>query len=590
MFEFYCGCLDEVFDPIQDKNMSQTVMDQSDSGGVAALKGFTYQNLAAAYYVLCMLRDKSLISVRCEVVDDIDLVYDNRIEYVQVKTTDGDSKWCTKEFAEATTKIVPPVKPQRVDQTVSQEDSILHKSILCDKDKLPGYFRILTPREVTDSLRYLKVQLDDRDEKTQERGPLLTRLKNTVSRNRKKLPPFCSPNGNDIEYWLDHAEWTVINRDHLELLCTKLILQTAHQKGIYLSANGDPERILASLLKYVTDKGATSRVLKTIADKSYHREDFIPWFNAEVEHYASLSSLHVKVYATSNTKLKAILSSFFHDQDMYELAGEKSCTGLHGQYHQRKYSYDIIAKNLHQWLPEVLLLPGEIADNTSENLTNKISTFTDRYSKNTNFISNLVSKALLHSTIRTEYNSQPVAAELHINDDKSTCFENIHIILEDHDKDKLIMGFSELIGTDIEESLVEIVTKFDDLIESEAFSGQKEKILTAKDDSYLLEHDVDEILVPNKSLDDCLDRFRFVFFIGYESNQLKCNNKEMDKTYLEDLEVEVVHQFKALIDKMILKNDFCEDLHIKVYLYPIPLLSSLISAVQKRGESQWTLA
>ncbi|EKF9985942.1 DUF4297 domain-containing protein, partial [Vibrio cholerae] len=524
--------------------MRQTAMEQSDSGGVAALKGFTYQNLAAAYYVLSMLRDKSLTSVRCEVVDDIDLVYDNRIEYVQVKTTDGDSKWCIKDFAEATTKTVHPTGRQRVNQTISQEDSILHKSILCDKDRLPGFFRMLTPREVTDSLRYLKVPLSDRGEKIQERGPLLKRLSAAVNRHRKKLPPFSSPNGNDTEYWLDHAEWTVIpNREHLELLCTKLILQSAHQKGIYLSANEDPERILASLLKNVTDKGATSRVLKTIANKSYHRKDFIPWFNAEIEHYANLSSSHVKVYATSSKELKAILSSFFHHQKMYELVGDKSCTGLHGQYHQRKYSYNIIAKNLHQWLPEVLLLPGEIADNTPENLTRKFSTFTERYSKNADFISNLVSKALLHSTIRTEYKSQPIAAVLHIDDAQKTCFDNVHIVLEDHAPDKLILGFSELIGTDIEESLVDIVTNFDDLIESEAFSSQKEKILTAKDDSYLLEHDIDEILAPNKSLDDSLDRLRFVFFIGYESNHLKCDKKEMEETYLDKLEGEAIHQF-----------------------------------------------
>ncbi|ENT9005394.1 Hachiman antiphage defense system protein HamA [Vibrio parahaemolyticus] len=97
------------------------------------------------------------------------------------------------------------------------------------------------------------------------------------------------------------------------------------------------------------------------------------------------------------------------------------------------------------------------------------------------------------------------------------------------------------------------------------------------------------MLVPNKSLDDSLDRLRFVFFIGYESNHLKCNKKEMEETYLEELEGEVIHQFKALIDQLILKNDFCEDLHIEVYLYPIPSLASLISAVQKQGESQWTL-
>lgn len=570
--------------------MSQTIMDQSDSGGVAALKGFTYQNLAAAYYVLNMLLDKSLISVRCEVVDDIDLVYNDKIVYVQVKTTDSDSKWCIREFAEATTKSVPPTGRQKINQVISLEDSILHKSILCDKDSLPGFFQILTPREVTSALQYLKIPLGAREEKKQGREPLLKKLVASINRNRKKSLPFTSPNGNDTEYWLDHAEWLVIpNREHLELLCIKVILQSAHQKGIYLNTNEDPERILASLLKNVTDKGATSRKLKSIANKSYSRKDFITWFNAEIEYYSNLNSNHVKVYSSNHNELKAILSSFFHAQDLYDLMGDKLCTGLHGQYHQKKYSYSIIAKNLHKWLPEVLLLPSEIADNTPENLTKKFSTFTKRYTQNVGFISSLVSTALLHSTIRTQYKTQPIAAMLYIDDTEKTCFDNVHIVLEDHDPDKLIMGFSELIGTDIQNSLTKIVTNFDDLIESEAFSSQKEKILTAKDDRYLIEHDIDEILAPNRSLDDNIDRLRFIFFIGYESPHLKYNMKEMKETYLKDLENEVVHQFKNLIEQLILKNDFYEDLHIEVYLYPIPSLATLINAIQQQGESQWTL-
>ncbi|MEZ9440430.1 Hachiman antiphage defense system protein HamA [Vibrio atlanticus] len=195
----------------------------------------------------------------------------------------------------------------------------------------------------------------------------------------------------------------------------------------------------------------------------------------------------------------------------------------------------------------------------------------------------------MHSTIRTEYKSQPIAADLHIDDANSTHFDNVHIVLDNHAPDKLIMGFSELIGENIPESITEIVTKFDHLIASEAFSSQKEKILTAKDDSYLLEHDIDEILEPNKSLDDFLDRFQFVFFIGYESSHLKCNMKEMEKTYLEELEGEAVDKFKALIDQLIDKNDYCEDLNIEVYLYPIPSLNSLIHAVQEQGESLWNL-
>ena len=114
--------------------MSSSEMDLSDSGGPAALKGFEYQNFVAAYYVLSMLEDKSLITVRCEAVDDIDAIYTDKIEYIQVKTTDGDFKWNPSEFADAATETVPPVGRQKKDQIISKENSILHKSLLCDRE------------------------------------------------------------------------------------------------------------------------------------------------------------------------------------------------------------------------------------------------------------------------------------------------------------------------------------------------------------------------------------------------------------------------------------------------------------------------
>ena len=573
--------------------MSLSVMEQSDSGGPAALKGFTYQNFAAAYYVLTMLRDKSLISVRCEVIDDIDLVYNNRIEYVQVKTTDNDSKWTVKEFSEASTKMVPPVRPQRVDQKVSLEDSILHKSILCDKVAIQGYFRILTPRDVTKDLLYLKVLQASRDGKYEARAQLLKKLRQKVELNRPKdKPEFISPNDNNIEYWLDHSEWTVVSPGELELQCTKIILQSAQQNSIYLNANGDPERILASLLNSLTKKGAASRVLNAASDKSYHRREFITWFNAEIEYYTSISNEHVKVYSTNSSKLNAILSKFFYDDKLYKadnFDGDKVCAGLQGSYHRSEYQYDQIAKSLFSWLPEVLLHPSEIADHAASYLTDKVSTFIQRYNQQVDEINKLIAKVLLHSTIRTEYKSQPIAANLYIDDYIHTCFDNIHILLDDHGQDKLLMGFSILLEGDVEESLSKIVQDFDNLLGSEAFGSQKDKILEAKENNYLLQHDIDNILKPNCALDEHIDRFRFVFFIGYESEHLECNKKKMKPDYPNDLKLEVESKFKALIGNLLSESDFYENLHIEVYLYPIPSLTTLINTIQHQVKSQWKL-
>lgn len=572
------------------EDLRQPTMEQSDSGGVAAIKGFTYQNLVAAYYILTMLLDKTLVSVRCEVIDDIDLVYDDRVEYVQVKTTDADCKWKINDFAEAKTKEVPPVKPKRKMQTVSREDSILHKSIMCDKEQLEARFRIFTSRDVVKSLGYLKIPLNDRDEKKAQRGTLLRKLKSAVDRNREKTSTFKSPNDNDVEYWLDHAEWTVVpTKNELEMQCIKLIHQASHENGCYLTSNGDPERILGSLLKAVFDKGEASRVLKTIANKSYHRKNFIPWFYAEIEYYTSLSSKHVKVYQTNSSKVSKVLSKFFNDSNIYDFLGSKSCTGVKGDYHQRKYNYRQIAENIQRWLPEVLLLPSEIAENSYDSFSKNISIFTDRYKSNIKYINRLVSKSLLHSIIRTEYKSQPIAVWLHVDDNERTCFDNIHIILNDHKQDGLVMGFSEILNnnTNIKNSISTIISEFDELLQSEAFSSQKEKILTAKDDSFILKHDIDEILQSNVSLDENLDRFRFIFFIGYKSTHLECNFADMNNEYLDQLINEVKSHFKYLINGLILKNDYYEDLNIDVYLYPIPSPETLMSAVHQQGDIKW---
>lgn len=567
-------------------------MELSDSGGPAALKGFVFQNFVAAYYTLLMLEDKNLLSVRCEAVDDVDAVYTNKIEYIQVKTTDKNSKWNVSDFADAETKIVPPVKQQRKNQTVSKEDSILHKSILCDIGDRPSHFRIVTPRDVTDSLKYLKTSLNNRNEKLELKAALLKRLKVSVERNRpKKSTPFISPNGNGIEYWLDHAEWEVIpSAEVLELRCTKLIRQAAYRKGICLTENGDSERILCSLLNNLFKKGAESRVLKSIDDKSYLRENFIPWFESEIEHYANLSDEHIKIYTTDSTKLQTVLSSFFQDSNLYEkdkYDGKKECIGLKGEYHLRQYSYNLIARNLYKWFHEVLLLPNEIADNAPDKITDKFKLLTQRYKQEASFINNLVAKALLHSTVRTIYKTQPIAANLHIDDSNETCFDNIHIVLNKHQSDNLLMGFSRLINKIDDSSISSIVSEFNVLLGSEAFSTQKEKVLIAKKDNYLLDHDINDILNAQSSLDANLDRFRFAFFIGYQSSNLSCNSREMAEDYEEQLKTEVTFQFKSLVDKMISEDEFYKDLHIEVYLYPIPSLSSLISEIQIQVASKW---
>lgn len=218
--------------------MNLEFMEETDSGGVGAKKGFIYQDYAAAHYVLKMLRDKNLISVRCEVADDLDLVYNDYIEYVQVKTTTSDTTWTLAELCKVTEVTLDSKKPNK---KTKKTDSILHKLIDSDKHTLKARFRILSPRDIRSNLKYLKINISNRGSKS-GRDTLLKSLKG-------KIKNYESPNKNDIEYWLDNATWEVIpSLEQLELQSQKEITQAAADRGILLDPNRHPQSILSSLI------------------------------------------------------------------------------------------------------------------------------------------------------------------------------------------------------------------------------------------------------------------------------------------------------------------------------------------------------
>lgn len=552
-------------------------MAENDSGGIGAKKGFLYQDYVAALFALKMLDDKSISEIRCEVSDDIDVVYDSYIEYVQVKTTKSDKAWQMGEFTKCSynTKKTSTGKERKE----YKRDSILHKSMDCDSEKMPGHFRIVTPRDVNAKLSFLKIPVNERVGKT-GREAILKSL-------RQATKSYKTPNGNDVEYWLDRAVWEVIpTKDQIKLEAVNKIITVAHEcYGVYLNPSRDPYRILNDLLVNLIEKSATSIVLRAKKNKIYSRCDLISWFKEEVLHYAQQNNWNVKIYTVDKKKLTAILYVFLELGSFYDHSGEKLCRGLQGKYHRRRYEYDGISKGILRWLPEVLLRPSELADQSPERLIAKLKGYTSKKILYLADIKNLIANVLLHSVVRTSYDSQPIPALLHVDDEGGTTIDNVHILLNDHEPDQLLLGFSYLISGTIDDSLNQIVSDFDALLQSDAFSAKKEKILEDKQDGYLLKHDVDEILSSNTSLDEHLSRFVFAFFIGYETEFLKCEECKTDEDCQARLEGEVRSHFDALISSLINKDDFFKDLHMTAYIYPVPSIGNLKASVEEEFSS-----
>jgi hypothetical protein len=236
-----------------------------------------------------------------------------------------------------------------------------------------------------------------------------------------------------------------------------------------------------------------------------------------------------------------------------------------------------------RWLPELLLRPSEIANLNSLNLSDKINKYIEKISQQSDSINGLTANVLLHSVLRSKYRSQPVPVHLYFEGyDKK--YDNIHIVVDEHDKDTLIMGFAYLIpaGCIVKYEIESAMKEFADMISSEVFDTKRGKILDVKEDNYIIPHDIDEILDANTSLDEHLDRFRFSFFFGYESPSLHESKESMNQKYEEDLIEEIRGYFSHSIKELINYESFSEELHIDVHIYPLPTLELLIDAVKGR--------
>lgn len=533
-------------------------MEPNDAGGVAAKHGFIFQDCVAAYYVTQMLRDKTIQSVRCEVTDDIDVVCDEFIEFVQVKTT-TKAHWAKSDLI---------VLSSGVGKTKIPCSSILHKSMESEPAlTVPRKFRIVTEHPVNVTLDYLLINRDERSGKP-GRTELIDYLK-------LKTANYVAASGVDVEAWVDAARWEVFRTmREIELLGIRNIRLASYDlHGVMLSTEASAEEIWRGILDTVTRKGALSRRIHSVDSKSYLRPDLNAWFLEYVEEDQKRAGR--KVYV--KRQLPHILVPF--RDPMATPCAKRNGRVLHQQYSLKRYRYKHIVENVCKWLDEVFLRPNELADIHKMSLVEQ-----GQRLKNTVFASladvrSFLGRVLLHATIRQMHASQPIPCLLYLQgQDEEKILENVHIVRRDPEGDQLWVGFSELVtAANIATRLPEIRDQLYEEI-AECFGDARGKILDIKDDDYLLSHDIDAILDESNPFDAHLDRFRFVLFIGYDSTLLTDPETPGHEDHLER---ETAALFEAFVDDLEHDPMFAE-LTIDVFIYPAPSLETLTQLVDKK--------
>jgi len=165
-----------------------------DSGGREARKGFDYQDHIAVGFCLLLFERPELEEVWCETHDDITLVWRNNgskiIEFIQVKSGDLSSRW----------SVAILCKRERSNDKPKIGSSVLEQSLARARCQEQIMFRMVTPIDVDDDLKILKLEIEHPDRKIASLIPLQQQIEG-------KLSGVEAPNGFKCCDWVSNCYW-----------------------------------------------------------------------------------------------------------------------------------------------------------------------------------------------------------------------------------------------------------------------------------------------------------------------------------------------------------------------------------------------
>jgi hypothetical protein len=550
-------------------------MEITDSGGVAAKYGFLYQDCVAAWLATEMLMDKQMRAVRVETVDDIDVIWSGHTEFIQVKAA-AEKKWTPTSITENTTSSALPKTPPKPGTQPRKKTipntSMVHKSMNQAFVPMSGCkFRIVSAERPNGLLEYLAVIPASRNDRP-GRQELVDDL-------NKRTTDYIAPSGNNLTHWVDSTWWQVFaSLREIELLGIKNIRNAALEVvGVTLSSDVAAEDIWRDIVYTVTKKSALSRKVYCEDDKTYFRNNLIDWFKTEILSHERSAHTRNKIYA--NKKLQPIL---MHFHTHTPICGSTTRHGkvMHQTYSMKKYRYPYIAESVVKWIDEILLMPEEIADVVGISTLQRHQTLLTRLKTSVKDLEEFLGKILLHSCIRSLHTSQPIPASLYIEKPHEVkILENVHIVPRASGGDELWVGFSHLYnGNDLIACLQDLRnTLYTDIADN--IDAARSKILEIKKDSYLLQHDIDELLETSQAFDTRLERYRFIIFLGY-------NSVLMTDPETSGYELDLVTETKVLFDEFVsdLRSSGFDEVQIEFHLYPVPDLEKLLQEVKKALE------
>lgn len=533
------------------------ITNPSNAGGPAARQGFKYQDHVAVSFIFKMLRDSSYSQVECETADDIVAVSQCSgeliNEYIQVKTTEGDSKWNLQEVIKL--------------DGIKADSSLLHKSLKCDVRPGLARFRIVTKRDVAKILEGFKTELNTRvlPDSTTARGNALV----------KAFKTFVSPQKRDFAYWAKNCVWQVYGDvESLEAVNIKLLSQLAEGLGNRPSFT-QLQAIYDDFLE-MADKAATANAKTAATSKIILREPALTHLKKLLDEADDKSTATSKPYK----KRPDPFLVEFHTSTEEGLLN--SFSGFDVKYSLKKWRHENFAKHLIEWLPEFSLKASEIvnilAHNAESVLARSIRTFSDIELPR----GRLIAELILHAILRSRQNSEPVACKVFYKSaGKLSEFGNAHIVQIPGEGNQLWLGLSRLIEANaMDATLEQICEVLDKSISETVLSAEREIIISLREP---LHHQpkadaFNQALHRNSPIDDVLNILCFPILLTYDSKALSSG---WVPDYINKLKTEIETHFNTFTIKL---PENIKQVKVIVFLVPMESIELLTKSFNARCE------
>jgi hypothetical protein len=505
----------------------------SDAGGVAAKKGFLYQDHIAVRYLLMLVYDTTMLEVHCETKDDISLKVNDtsglHLRHVQVKTTDGDKKWSTEELCSS---------------------GIYEKQLKLDDADIPAKFSIISTRDVgSSSVKVLVFPHSQRN--TNKRQSLI----NVINRKHKKL---LSDNGNGAEYWVDNCQWEVIKElDSIKYKNRNLISQITSNFGFNLTTD-QITYVYNDLLVRANEAGAASNKTN-FEDKVFVKSVFENYFLEILKKAACIGSATKHPYSNSNT-IEPFLIDVFLGKDGELRTGHGLDIGLE----LKKWRVDDFLDHLLIWLPEFCLQASEISNipvNHLEYSRRTIKATQKIKNKFCNDIDDVIGNLTLHACLRSSLKSEPIPCKVfYLNDNKDfKSFRNAHLVNQGEGQN-LWLGNSIISNSNFKNTISECFEIIKSTLDPSFLKEERKVIIDLFEPSHYSSSEIVDAFKENSPIDKLLEVLCITVLVIYNSESFK---------NIDDYQLLIEKEMEDNFSE-VLKNIPDEVKSLKIYLFMIP--------------------